>query len=193
MTRAGQNLVLIGLMGAGKSSIGRLVADALGRRLVDTDAAVEADAQASIAELFAREGEDSFRAREAEAIKAAAARTGRVIAVGGGAVSDPINAQRLRATGTVIFLDAAPAVLAQRLNVDGVAERPLLAGSGELAERLSALRGERLTAYEDAAHHTVETTALTQAQAADAVLEKAGVAPGPRQDPGARAAVRGQL
>ncbi|MFZ5814476.1 MAG: shikimate kinase [Bacillota bacterium] len=150
------NIVLIGLMGSGKSAVGRLLADRLGRPFVDTDALIEAEAGLPIPELFAREGEEGFREREARVIAAVAARRGLVIATGGGAVLRPENRAALRASGLVVWLYAPPEALYHRAKAQGVERRPLLAGTDPL-ERLRALAAERAGAYEAAAHVRVET------------------------------------
>jgi len=100
----GRNIVLLGLMGAGKTAVGRLVAQRLARPLTDTDAMVEAQARMPIAEIFASEGERGFRRRESEVVRQASALRGQVIAVGGGAVLDPANVTHLRATGDLVWL-----------------------------------------------------------------------------------------
>src|SRR5690606_37550659 len=133
----GRNIVLIGLMGVGKSTVGRLVAQRLHRPFVDTDVEIARAAGRSIAELFAEEGERGFRAREAERIRHVAALRGQVIAVGGGAVLDPSNVTHLRATGDLVLLDADPAELARRVaSLPDAGCRPLLAREADPAARL---------------------------------------------------------
>lgn len=121
----GRNIVLIGLMGVGKTTVGRLLADALGRPFADTDAVVENEAHATVTQIFAQEGERRFRALESEAVRKAAALRGQVIAVGGGAVLDPSNVTHLRSTGDLVLLDGDPQTLSRR--VADAASRPLLA------------------------------------------------------------------
>ncbi|HWP34554.1 MAG TPA: shikimate kinase, partial [Thermodesulfobacteriota bacterium] len=94
---AGRNLVLVGLMGAGKSAVGRALAARLGRPFVDTDALVEARAGRPIPAIFAAGGEAAFRALEREVVAEVASRGGQVIATGGGAVVDPASRAALRA------------------------------------------------------------------------------------------------
>ena len=88
-----KNIVLIGYRGSGKTSVGRLLADRLGWAFVDTDDLIESQAGTSIADIFATEGEAGFRAREREAIAKATQDARRVIAVGGGAVTDRRNVE----------------------------------------------------------------------------------------------------
>lgn len=150
------NIVLVGLMGSGKSAVGRLLARRLGRPLVDTDALVEAAAGCSIAEIFAAEGEAGFRRREAEAVAQAAAGDNQIIATGGGAVLRPENREVLRRSGLVIWLDADPEVLYRRARAQGLARRPLLAGPDPLG-RLRELADARRPAYAEAAHVRIRT------------------------------------
>lgn len=142
----GETVWLVGMMGAGKSSVGPRLAAQLGRPFVDLDAAIEAAAGRSIAELFASEGEAAFRKREREAIERVAGQ-GLVVALGGGAVAQPGAVERLLATGRLVYLRARPETLAARVGSD--AARPLLAGldgPGRLA-RLRSLLAAREGAY----------------------------------------------
>lgn len=183
----GRNIVLIGLMGAGKTTVGGLVAAALDRPFVDTDDAVEGRAGRTVAALFAAEGERGFRAREAEEIRRVAATRGQVVAVGGGAVLDPANVTQLRSTGDLLLLDARPETLAARIADDAAGpERPLLSDPHRTTDptrsdpttRLADLRALRDAAYRSAATHAVDTTGLTPEEVAARVLEWARAAPG---------------
>lgn len=147
----GMNLVLIGLMGSGKTAVGRRLAERLGRPFVDLDDEIAAAAGRSIPELFDTEGEAGFRAREAAAVATVAARSGQVIATGGGVVLDSDNIAALRASGAVVWLDVELDELARRVG-EG-ARRPLL--TGDPAGRLMALADERAPRYRAAAHHVV--------------------------------------
>ena len=165
----GRNIVLIGLMGAGKTTVGKLIAQRLGRPFVDTDDVVEKTAHRSIAEIFATEGERGFRQLEAAAVRSVAALRGQVIAVGGGAVLDPGNVTQLRSTGDLVMLDADPNTLVERISDTGT--RPLLAGSDDPLGALARLRDARAAAYSDASAHAIDTTDLTPEEIAAAVLE----------------------
>jgi shikimate kinase len=165
-----RHLVLVGLMGAGKTTVGERCAERLGRPFVDTDDVVEAVARRSVREIFAEAGESTFRQLERDAVRdATAAPSPIVLACGGGAVLDPENRRHLREAGTVVWLRAVPAVLAERVGADGV-ERPLLAPRGAVAtlERLAVVRA---AAYEAVADVTVDTDGRTIDEVADAVLE----------------------
>jgi shikimate kinase len=152
---APRNVVLIGFMGAGKSSIGRVLADRLSFRLFDTDAMVEEAGARSISAIWDEEGEEGFRLREHDAVLQACAGTGRVIACGGGAVLEIRNYGILKGAGTVVYLRAPAAVLRARAG-DGTA-RPLLKDAGAF-DRLLA---ERTPAYESAADLIVDTDERT--------------------------------
>ena len=142
-------VLLSGLMGSGKSRVGRALASRLGWDFVDTDETVERSTGMKIAQIFEREGEAGFRAREREALRALP--THRcVVALGGGAVVAAENRALLREKGTLVWLDAEPETLAERLGE--ARERPLLAQldrAGRI-ERLAALRAERQSAYAQA-------------------------------------------
>lgn len=157
----GRNLVLSGMMGSGKSTIGRIVAARLGRPLVDTDRAVEEAAGASVAELFAARGEAGFRQLESEVVAEIAATGGQVISLGGGVVTVPANVEALRATGLIVFIDAPLDALVARLaSSSSPGKRPLLAGEQDpqrLRARLAALRAERYDAYRASAAYVLDT------------------------------------
>ncbi|HLN61798.1 MAG TPA: shikimate kinase [Symbiobacteriaceae bacterium] len=163
------NIVLVGMMASGKSTVGRLLAETLGRPFIDTDGAIVANAGQTIPEIFAAEGEAGFRAREAAVIAAVAARDGCVVATGGGAVLDPANREALRRTGLVFWLDVPTADLYARAKAQGLAERPLLAGADPLGT-LTARADERAGAYAAAAHYRVDAGGLAPAAAVTAIL-----------------------
>jgi 5-deoxy-5-amino-3-dehydroquinate synthase len=168
-------IVLIGLMGAGKSTVGPLVARRLGRAFVDADEALEARAGRSIPDIFAADGEEAFRLLETETLGALLVAPDRpVIGAGGGAVLAERNRDLLRRHGAaVVWLDADPSVLAARVG-DGTG-RPLLAGGAEAA--LHRLSTERAPAYRAAATHRVTAEALPE-QVGEAVVKalRGGVA-----------------
>jgi shikimate kinase len=170
-----KHLVLDGLMGAGKSTVGERCAEQLNRPFVDTDTLVEASSRLSVAEIFATLGEEGFRALErAAVVDVSASPTPLVIACGGGAVLDAASRERLRATGVVVWLQAPVEVLSARVveqeKEDGVS-RPLLRDGGPVAtlERLAAVRAP---AYEAAAHVVVDTTGRSIDEVVDAVVDE---------------------
>ncbi len=164
----GDTVWIVGMMGVGKSSVARLVAQRLGRPYVDTDTEIERGADLEISEIFAREGEASFRRRERAAIDAVAGQR-VVVALGGGAIAQPGAAERLAETGVVIALCASPETLLARLGDAG--ERPLLAGLApeRRLERIEALLREREAHY-GRADLSVDTDALDPEAVAERVV-----------------------
>ena len=150
------HLWLIGMMGAGKSVVGRAIAEESQYTLVDIDAEVARRMGCSIAELWGTRGESAFRDMEVAQIADVASKDSAVIATGGGAVLRQNNVDRMRESGVVVWLVAPASVLAARLEGANV-HRPLLADSDpELA--LAAILEERQEAYSSAAHFEVATT-----------------------------------
>ncbi len=141
-----RNVVLIGFMGTGKSEVGQLLARRLGWTCVDTDRRVEARERATVAQIFARRGEEYFRDAEARVVAEVAGRTDTVVATGGGVVLRPENMTRLRRQGWVVSLTAPVDVLVKRLG-DAKA-RPLL--RGDLRENLVRILDQRRSLYRDA-------------------------------------------
>jgi len=170
------HLVLVGLMGAGKSSVGRVCAERLGRPFVDVDDLVATTAGRSVPEIFAEVGEAGFRALERTALDdVCRSPAPLVIACGGGAVVDPDNRRRARAAGLVVWLTADSATLADRVGAGAEqARRPLLAGGDPPVATLERLATLRAPAYAAAAHVTVDTAGRTVGEVADAVLEEYG-------------------
>ncbi|MFZ4585834.1 MAG: 3-dehydroquinate synthase [Acidimicrobiia bacterium] len=163
-----RHLVLIGLMGSGKSVAGRRAAELLGWDFVDTDELVEAVAGATVAQIFAAEGEPAFRAYERAAVaRAAAASTPTVIACGGGAIIDPESCAQLRAAGTVVYLTAPVAELATRVGRDS--RRPLL--SDDPAESLAQLLALRGGSYERASDVAVDVSGRSVDEVAQALCD----------------------
>lgn len=158
-------LALVGLSGAGKSTVARALAARLGLPLIDTDALVSAAAAAPVARIFAERGEAAFRDLEAAALAEALAGRAAVVATGGGAVLRAANRTLLRANAFVVWLDAPDAELLARLRAHDE-ERPLLAEHAEA--RLAALRAARAPLYAEVAHLRVDTAG----RAADGVAER---------------------
>jgi shikimate kinase len=140
-------IALVGMMGAGKTTLGRALAQRLGWRFRDLDEEVERAADATVAELFEREGEAAFRELEHRALAGLLDGSLFVLATGGGVVLDPRNRELLRHRALTIWLDASPTTLASR--VAGIGGRPLLNGS-DPAARLTELLEERRPFYSQA-------------------------------------------
>ena len=145
-------VVLIGPPGAGKSTVGALVASALGVALVDTDAEVETYAGEPIADIFVDHGEAHFRMLERDAVDRALAGSDGVVALGGGAVLHPATTEQL-AGHRVVFLDVGLADAASRVGLNR--DRPLLLGTPR--GQLRRLMDERRPVYESVATATVST------------------------------------
>lgn len=154
-----ETLALVGMMGAGKSTVARRLGLLLGRRVVSVDGAIAALARKPIPAIFGEDGEPAFRALERQAVAALPA--GVVADLGGGAFCDPATAARLLATARVVFLDVSAAEAARRIGGD--AGRPL-------AAQWEALRARRLPLY-GRAHLRVEVDALAPEAVARKVLE----------------------
>jgi len=175
----GRHLVLIGMMGVGKSSVGRRVALRLGRQFLDTDRLVEQEAGCTVAEIFAAEGEAAFRALENAAVRRALESDPyAVIAFGGGAVLEPANRGLARELALVVWLQAPAGELARRVSASirrsGGTARPLLNQGRTPEQVLEDLAGQREDAYRAAAHVLVDTSGRSPGQTATAVLIATG-------------------
>jgi shikimate kinase len=159
------NVVLIGFMGVGKSTVGRLLARRLGHCFVETDDLITAREGCSIPEIFARHGEARFRALEEETLAALRLKQGDVIATGGGLPCAPGRAEALRAVGTVVWLAGDFDTLYERARRQG--ERPMLAGRSR--DDVEALYRAREPFYAQA-DLTVRTDGLGPEQVTAAVL-----------------------
>ena len=126
------NIYLVGLMGAGKTTIGRQLARRLGRRFYDSDQEIVARTGVPIPTIFEIEGEEGFRRRESQAIVELTAGSDQVLATGGGVVLNPDNRRLLHDTGWVVYLNVPPALLFERTRHDR--NRPLLRVDDPLAK-----------------------------------------------------------
>ncbi len=161
------NLILIGPMGAGKSTVGRRLADALHRAFVDSDTEIERRTGVGIPLIFELEGEAGFRAREAAMIAELGQQSGIVLATGGGAVLDPASRAALAAAGTVIYLRTSVAEQLRRVGRDR--NRPLLAG-GDPRTRLSELLLVREPLYRSVADLIIDTDGSYPRAVAERIL-----------------------
>ena len=154
MSTPNTNIFLVGLMGSGKTTIGKALAKRLSLRFVDADHEIEARTGASIPLIFEIEGEASFRQREADVIRDLSSQQGIVLATGGGAVLNEQSRRWLRERGTVIYLKASVASILQRTSHDR--NRPLLQTSDPKA-KIEELCRQRAPLYQEVAHITIET------------------------------------
>ena len=166
-TLAGRSLYLVGMMGSGKSSTGRPLAERLGYGFVDADAVIEQAAGCSISQIFERDGEAGFRAIETQVLSAISQRHSLVVATGGGVVTQPENWGLLH-HGIVIWLDVVPDQLLQRLQADSTV-RPLLQTADPEAA-LDALLAERRPLYAEA-DLTVVIQQETPEDVADGIVQ----------------------
>ena len=158
------------MMGSGKTTVGRLAAARLGWPYLDSDAEVEEATGKTVPEIFAESGEVAFRAQESKALERALAVEPVVVSVAGGAVLDPDNRDRLHKSGTVVWLRAEVATLAQRVG-DG-AGRPLLEGGA--AHALARLEAVRRPLYESIAHAVIDVDRKTPGEVAEAAIAALG-------------------
>ena len=161
----GPRVVLVGSMGAGKTTVGGLVAEALGLDFLDTDQVIEKVAGKPVSEIFVDDGEGHFRELERTAVAEALASHPGVLALGGGAVLDE-STRALLAEHPVVFLQVGLSDAASRVGL-GVS-RPLLLGN--VRGRIKQLLDERTPIYTSVATHTVQTDGLSAAEVADQVV-----------------------
>jgi len=156
-------------MGAGKSTIGRRLAESLGKEFIDSDHEIENRTGVSIPTIFDIEGEDGFRNRESSVIDELSQRKGVVLATGGGAVLRTENRQHLAARGLVIYLKANTEQLHKRTRLDR--NRPLLQ-TGDPKEKLQQLLEARDPLYQEIADLVIETGDHSVQQTASDIIQK---------------------
>ena len=149
------NIVLIGYRGAGKSTVGKLLAARLGRELVSTDAEIVKREKRTIPEIVAQEGWAYFRDRESEICRELSARDHLVIDTGGGAILRTQNVETLKKNGTVFWLEASVATITKRIGRDN--QRPSLTGSKSVVDEIQEVLRERTPKYQAAADHVITT------------------------------------
>jgi shikimate kinase len=151
-----RSIFLVGMMGAGKTTIGRSLAEAVGFEFVDADRELESRSGVSIPTIFEIEGEAGFRRRESALLDELTMRPRQVLATGGGAILDRLTRQRLRERGLVIYLRATAEEVHRRTRRDK--SRPLLRTENP-RERIEQLLAEREPLYEEVAHITMVSAA----------------------------------
>ena len=165
------NIVLCGMMGSGKTTIGIKIAEITGRRWYDTDGVI-ADKYGKISDIFEYYGEAHFRKLETEIIRDLAQKDNLILSTGGGLVLKPENNAMLKKNGKIVFLRASLDTLAKRLKVDGT--RPLLQTSTEsIRDRLAKLMKERSPIYEGVADAVVDVDGKTPEENAREIIELA--------------------
>lgn len=172
------NLVLIGFMGCGKSSVGRRLAQLTGHRFVDTDDLIVEQTGFSIPALFERSGEGAFREIEAQVLASMVGVCGVVLATGGGIVTQPKNIPVLHEIGIVGWLDSAPDLLFERVSRN--TRRPLLQTDDPRAT-FDELLNARISLYESASEFRVDSSGLSHEEAAREILDQSMRAHAKRQ------------
>jgi shikimate kinase len=173
-------IFLIGFMGSGKTTVGGLLAERLGWAFADLDDLIVRSAGLSVAEIFAREGEEGFRRRETEAVRAAAAGRRAVVATGGGAACREENLALMLASGRVVALAVSAAEAVRRTG--SRSGRPLLDDSADPLAAATALLSARQPFYARA-HLRVETDRRTPGEAAGEILGGLGLGPSSSERP----------
>jgi shikimate kinase len=166
-----KNIYLVGLMGAGKTTIGRVLAKRLGMSFVDSDHEIEARTGVRIPTIFEIEGEEGFRRREAQVIDDLANAGGVVVATGGGAVLMPENRANLRASGFVVYLNVPPHLLFERTRHDK--NRPLLQVQNPLG-RLMELHADRDPLYREVADLIIDSSRLNTQAVIQLLIKEVG-------------------
>jgi shikimate kinase len=172
VTIQSMNLFLIGYRGSGKTTIAKLVAAQLGWSWLDADVELERNAGRTIKEIFAADGEETFRDLEQATIERLAAGDQQVIALGGGAILRDANRQTIAARGKTVWLQATAETLLSRIDADPTtsARRPNLTASGGL-EEIRQLLAQRTPLYEQSADHIVATEGRSPAEIAAEIVK----------------------
>ncbi len=165
----GKNIIMVGFMGSGKTTVGRILAKKIGYEFFDTDKYIEKKEQMTINEIFATKGEPYFRALELEVAKEISTSENKVIGTGGGMVKNDEIMRLLKANGIVIYLKASPGKIAHNLRNDD--SRPLLAG-GDKYGKIKALLAQREPLYIKAADIIINTDRKVPKSAAMDIIDK---------------------
>lgn len=167
-----KNIVLCGFMGSGKSVTGKLIAEKLGLTFVDMDDFIEKENQMTVAQIFSKYGEQTFRKMETDAAKLLGKKRGLVIACGGGAVINPQNVDYLKSGGNIFYLEVSADTVKKRLKNDTT--RPLLAKDKENA--IESLLKERKAVYKAVADYTIDSNGSKHSAAEEIIkIYKSGL------------------
>lgn len=161
-------VVLTGMMGAGKTEVGEMLADNLGYEFVDTDALIEKRAKKKITKIFEEHGEEFFRDLESEIVQDLAGKKNSVISVGGGACIREVNQLILKSLGHVVYLKASARELYYRLKNDTT--RPLLRVENP-QQAFAELLAQRKDTYEKTANITIDTEQLSVDEVVDELID----------------------
>ncbi|MGH7208115.1 MAG: shikimate kinase [Nitrospiraceae bacterium] len=169
------NIVLIGYRGTGKTSVGKLLAERLGRRLVSTDAEVIRRAALSVPEIVKQFGWDRFRDLESDVCLELRGKDRLIIDTGGGAILRQQNVDRLKAHGVLVWLTATVRTITERIGGD--TQRPSLTGAKSFTDEVEEVLREREPRYKAAADHVIQTDGRSLVQVADAILAHVEISP----------------
>lgn len=165
------NIVLIGMSGAGKSTVGKYIADKLKMRFVDTDDIIVTNSGKTIKHIFAEYGEEYFRRLEKEVITKLAPVSNTVIATGGGVVLDRANIELLKINGIIFFLEASIDTLVYNIERAAYKEhRPLIENSNNKRSRIERLYSSRERLYRESADYSIKTDNKSIAQIGDEII-----------------------
>ena len=162
------NIVLCGMMGVGKTSVGIRISQLTGRRWYDTDIMIT-DRHGRISDIFEYYGEAHFRSLETDITRELSGQDNLVISTGGGLVLKPENSDLLKAGGKIFFMRASLDVLLTRVRADE--NRPLLKDMGKTAEKLGVLLKERMPIYEHVADYIIDTDGKTVDETAREIIK----------------------
>lgn len=162
------NIVLIGFMGSGKTTVGQALSVKCGREFLDTDALIEVNEGRKISEIFAKEGEAHFRKLEYAVLNNLTEAKDKIISTGGGIVTYPDNRELLKKAGKVIYLRVSPETVIKRL--EGDISRPLLMGEDKLS-RVEELLSLRRALYESTADRIIDVDDLSVEEIVDSIMK----------------------
>lgn len=162
------NIVLIGYRGTGKSTVGKILAERLGRELLSTDAEIIRRARLPVPDIVQRFGWDHFRDLESEVCRDLAGKDGLIIDTGGGAILRQQNVDSLKKNGVLIWLTADVPTIVERIGGD--TQRPSLTGAKSFTEEVEEVLRERQPKYKSAANHIIETDGRSVAEVVEAIL-----------------------
>lgn len=162
------NIYLVGMRGSGKTTVGRILAERLGRPFRDLDPDIEEKARMSISEFVKKYSWNDFRELERQVVQDISKQSGYVVGTGGGVLTFSGNTKSLNESGEIVFLKATPATLAKHL--EGATDRPSLTGEGVI-EEIAGVWEQRKGDYQHAAHHIIEIDNLSPEQVASKIMK----------------------
>ena len=165
------NIVLIGFMGTGKSTVGKILAEKLSKDFIEMDDIISQKANKSIPEIFSQDGEITFRELEMQVAKELSEKKNKIISAGGGLVLNKLNIDYLKKKSILVLLRANPKEIFKRISKDGKEKRPLLDNIDPVKE-IKSLLDFRLNYYNSAAEITISTDNKDPSQIASEIIRK---------------------